>query len=54
MPYTTMELLDKLKQIPEIDILELLDITTEDLISAFRDKIEEREDYVRTQLGLDG
>jgi len=54
MPYTTAELFERLKTIPEIDLIELLDLTTEDLLSYLRDKIEEREDYIRQQLGLDG
>lgn len=54
MPYTTAELLERLKDIPEIDLLELLDVTSEDLINYMRDRIEEREDYIREQLGLAG
>lgn len=54
MPYTTLEFLETLRQLPEIDLLELLELSTEDLISAFRDKIEERENYIRGQLGLGG
>lgn len=54
MPYTTAELIEQLKSVSEVDLLEMLDLTTEDLINYLRDRIEEREDYIRTQLGFDG
>ena len=40
------EVIEKLRHIDEVTILELLDIETDDLIDAFLDKIDERFDYI--------
>ncbi len=45
-----IELLDKLRATDEITILELLNITSTDLVDAFLDKIDEREDYLYKNL----
>jgi len=45
-----IELLDKLRSTDEITILELLNITSTDLVDAFLDKIDEREDYLYKNL----
>lgn len=37
------EILDRLKQEDEVTLLELLEITAEDLIDAFLEKIEDNE-----------
>ena len=37
----------------EVTILELLDIHADELVEAFSDKIEEKQNYIRTQLELD-
>ena len=42
---TDKEVRDKLKKLPEIDLLEVLDISSEEIVDRFDDKIEEREDY---------
>lgn len=43
MPITLVELEEKLiEQIDEIDLIDLLGLTTEDIVYAFRDKIEEK------------
>jgi len=47
---TEKDVMDKLKEMPEIDVLEILDITTEDLVDRFQDKIEERRDYFEEDL----
>ena len=36
---------DRLKQLAEIDLLEILDISSEDIVDRFPDKVEEREFY---------
>jgi len=41
------ELLEKLKQLDEVLLLELLDLKSEELVDAFLDKIAEREAYIR-------
>jgi predicted component of type VI protein secretion system len=38
-----IELIDELKLLDEVTLLELLEIDTQDLIDAFRDKIEENQ-----------
>lgn len=44
---TDRELLEKLKRVDEIDLLELLDVTSEDLVNYLTDRIlEDRERYV--------
>lgn len=44
------ELLEKLRKLDEVLLLELLDVKSEDIIDAFLDKIEEREIYIRNEL----
>lgn len=44
------EVIEKLKHIDEVTLLEFLDISTEDILDAFQDKIEERLPYIMTQL----
>lgn len=46
MATTWKELLEKLKGIDEVSLLELLDISSEELINRFEDKIEERADWL--------
>jgi len=40
MAYTLRDIIDKLKQFDEITLLELLDISSEDLLERFIDKVE--------------
>lgn len=42
--------LKKLLEYDEVDILELLDISTEDLVRRFADRIRERIDYIEKTL----
>lgn len=42
MPTTYYELLTKLKRWPEIDLLERLDISSEELVDRFEDIIEQK------------
>lgn len=44
MSLTLNDVLDKLKQIDEISLLEILEITSEDIIDRFTDKVEEKLD----------
>lgn len=47
---TEKDVMDKLKELPELDVLEILDISTEDIVDRFQDKIEERRDYFEEDL----
>jgi hypothetical protein len=49
MPITLEELKEKMKRWDELDILESLDITTEELIDTFSDTIEEKYDQLVKQ-----
>lgn len=42
MTLTIYELQDRLKEIDELSVLEILDITSEEIADKFLDKIEER------------
>jgi len=46
MPETTDILFERLKQFDEITILELLDITTEELLDRFRERVLRRQDQL--------
>lgn len=46
MSYTYTEILHKLMREKEIDLLELLEITSEDIVRAFGDKIQEKLDQI--------
>lgn len=50
MSLTLEDVSNRLKQLPEVDVLEVLEITSEDLVEAFRDKIEEKMDYLAEDL----
>ena len=45
MSLTLEEVKERLKQLPEIDLLEILEISSEDIVEKFEDKIEDKEDY---------
>lgn len=45
MSLTLEEVFEKLKQQDETTLLEILDISSEELIDRFPDKVEERLDY---------
>ena len=44
MPLTLTDVMSRLKQLDEITLLEVLDISSEELIDRFIDKIEENYD----------
>jgi hypothetical protein len=43
-----VELLDKLRQLPEDLLLDLLGVTSEELVDAFLEKILEQEEQIHT------
>lgn len=47
---TSKDIRDRLKQLPEIDLLEVLDINSEDIVDRFDDKIDEKEDELAIDL----
>lgn len=50
---TFKDLCDKLKLLPEIDLLEVLEITSEDLVYRFEDFIEAKRDYLEDELEVE-
>ena len=50
MPLTEKDLNEKLKTLSEIDLMEILDLSSEDIVDRFQDKIEERRDYFEADL----
>jgi hypothetical protein len=50
MPLLLHEIKDRLKELDEITLLELLDITSEDLVEMFADKIEEQADALEREV----
>ena len=50
MSLTHCELLDKLKQLDEITLLEILDISSEDLVERFQDFVENKRDNFEEDL----
>ena len=43
-----------IQHVEETQVLELLDLTTDDLVEAFHDRIAERYAYIVQQLEIDG
>ena len=50
MTLTANDIRDRLRLVPETDLLELLDITSEDLVNRFEDKINDRMEYLTEDL----
>ena len=50
---TFKDLCDKLKQLPEIDLLEVLEIDSEDLVNRFEDFVEQKRDYLEDELEVE-
>ena len=42
--FTLEDIKDKLKQLDEVTLMEVLEITSEDLVERFVDRIEQKED----------
>ena len=45
MSLTLEDVKEKLKTMPEVDLMEVLELTSEDIVNRFPDVIEERLDY---------
>jgi len=50
MPLTFKEVCERLSQIDEVTLLEVLDIASEDIVNKFKDKIEERLEALEEDL----
>lgn len=50
MALTLNDIKDRLKQINEIDLLELLDISSEDIVERFTDLIEDNFDKLEREV----
>ena len=50
MALTLIEIKDRLKQIDEVDLLELLEISSEDLVERFVDLIEDNFDKLEKEV----
>lgn len=50
MAMTFAELVRQLKEYDELTVLELLEISAEDIVERFSDKIEDRFDYIEEQI----
>ena len=51
---TFAELSERLKQLDEITLLEVLDISAEEIVERFADKIEDRFENLENELSLEG
>lgn len=49
MPLTIPDICEKMKMLDEVTILELLNLTTEDIVNRFVDVIEEKADELEGQ-----
>ena len=45
-----IELIEKLRKLDEITLLELLDVNAEELVDAFLDKIDDRFAYIAKEI----
>ena len=50
MSLTFEDIIDRLKQLDEVTILELLDLKTEDIVDSFRDVIEDAIEEIEKEL----
>ena len=50
MALTIHDICDRLKNLDEISLLEVLDISSEDIVDRFNDKIEEKADELEEEL----
>jgi len=50
MPLTYTDLCEKLQKLDEITLMELLEISSEDLVERFQDKIEQKRDFFEKDL----
>ena len=50
MPLLLHEIKERLKELDEVTLLELLDISSEDLVEVFGDKVEENADKLEREV----
>lgn len=50
MALTLVDLFEKLKQVDEVSLLELLEITSTDIVDRFQDIIEDKADRLEEEL----
>lgn len=50
MEFTLEELKEKLSELDEVTLMEILDIHSDELVEAFEDKIEENQDKLKRML----
>lgn len=53
MNLTIPEIMDRLKQLDEVTLLELLGITSEDIVNRFDDIVEDRVELLTKQVDWD-
>jgi hypothetical protein len=51
MSLTFEDVKEKLKKLDEVTLLEILEISSEEIVERFGDKIEDKQDYFITDLG---
>lgn len=50
MNLTLVELKEKLMQFDELDLIELLDLTSEDILNRFEDVVEDKYEMLRKEI----
>lgn len=53
MPLTIRDLIERLKQLDEVTLIEILDLRSEDIVNRFEDVIEYRFDEIFSQVDDD-
>mgnify|MGYP000544764451 CR=1 FL=1 len=53
-PLTLQELQERLKRLDELSLLELLDVTSEEIVEMFVDRIEDNFDDLMAEVDYDG
>lgn len=53
-PLTLQELKERLKRLDELSLLELLDVTSEEIVEMFVDRIEDNFDRLMSEVDYDG
>lgn len=50
---TKQEVVEQLRQLDEVTLLEILEVTSEELVDVFLDKIDDKLEYLQQQLSID-
>jgi len=53
-PLTLQELKERLKRLDELSLLELLDVTSEEIVEMFVDRIDDNFDRLMSEVDYDG